>query len=337
MGAMKNKTSRVASTLFGLLLAAIFLVLTFRNTDPAAILTRLRGVSPIDTVLVTVLSLAMMLGRGLRWWMLLPRPHRPGDHWAAQRATAISYGVNNVASRVGELARILFFKRDTGRDLGSVTTTVLADRLVFDLMPFALIFGVTMVAFRDELVSISPHVETAFPVFVAVLVIGVIGMAVLATRPSFFLYLLGMAGLRRFPGIWGRLEHLIADLSNGLSQVARPRAFVALNLFNALIWLTAVLYYYAAVRAFDIHMTAGEMLLVFSVSSLGVLIPSPGGVGSVHFFMTTALVQMLGTGESTAAAAAAYAHGVNYLALSAGALFFLLLPRRKPPSVTDAP
>ena len=327
---MKQTTSRVLSTLFGLALAAIFLILTFRNTDLSAMLDQLRGVDPLDTVLVTVLSLAMMLGRGMRWWLLLPRPHRAGDHWSAQRATAISYGVNNVASRIGELVRILFFKRDSGRDLGSVTTTVLADRLVFDLMPFALIFGSTLFLYREEIAGISPHVETAFPIFTAVLVIGAIGTAVLALQPLVFLRILDLLGLRRFTGLRTRIANLIRDLSKGLSQVARPRAFLSLNLFNALIWLIAVLYYSVAVNAFGIEMTVPQMLLVFAISSLGVLVPSPGGVGSVHFFMTTALVRFLGTEESTAAAAAAYAHGVNYLALSAGALFFLLVPPRKP-------
>ncbi len=326
---MKKTGSHLFSTLFGIALATVFLVLTFRNTSFDDLISELSRVGWADTALVFALSLTMMLTRGFRWWLLLPAPRRPGEHWAAQRATAISYGVNNVASRVGELVRIFFFKRDTGRDLGSVTTTVMADRLVFDLMPFALIFGVTLMLFRAEIAAISPRVEQVFPLFMLVLFFGMIGLAVLALRPLFFSKILSLLGLRRFPGLWQRVDHLIADLSTGLQRVARPRAFISISLYNVLIWVVSVIYYYFAVRAFGIGMDVGQMLLVFSVSSLGVVVPSPGGVGSVHFFMSAALISFLETPETVAAAAAAYAHGVNYLTLTAGALFFLLVPPKK--------
>ncbi|MDJ0836970.1 MAG: lysylphosphatidylglycerol synthase transmembrane domain-containing protein [Acidobacteriota bacterium] len=325
---MSKTRSQVVSIIIGLVLAGLFLYFTFRQTDFSAMTDQILRVSWVDTLILFLMTIAMMLFRGARWWMLLPQPHTKGELWAAERALAIGYGINNVASRIGELFRIGFFKKDTGRDLGGITTTVVADRLVYDMMPFAFLMSLTLYIYRGPVMEAFPEIGRAFPLFLIAIGIGLVGLTILALRPLFLKHILIKFGLPKLPGLWNRIDHLITDLSNGLATVSKPIPFLKILIFNTIfIWGLTMVYYYLSVRPFGIQLDAGQLLLVFTVSSLGVLIPSPGGMGSVHFFMTTALVSFLGVEQTTAAAAAAYSHGINYLGLTLCAVFFFPFAR----------
>ena len=259
--------------------------------------------------------------------MLLPHPRRKGELWAAQRAVAIGYGVKNVASHLGEFFRIGFFKRDTGRDLGSVTTTVVADRLVFDVMPLVFLIGYLLLANREELMQVSPYVAQIFPLFTASIVLGIAGLLVLALRPLLIEGILARLGLQRFPSLWSRIEHLITNLAAGLSEIAKPIPHLKVFLLNVGIWVASAVYIQVCVLAFDIPMSVNQIVLVFTMSTLGIIAPSPGGTGSMHFFMSTTLIKFLSADPDVAAASAAFAHGVNFIIISLVAVFFLLIPR----------
>lgn len=334
---MSSKRSHIITTLVGLVLAGVFLYFTFRGTDIGKIMEQLSQVTFLDLALASGLAVFMVIGRGFRWWMLLPHPRREGEVWAAQRAFAVSYGVKNVASHLGELFRIGVFKKDTGRDLGSITTTVVADRLVFDVLPLAFMMSYLILASREELAEISPHVEQVFPLFVLTIVCGIVGLLVLALKPLLIKAVLAKLGLPRIPGLWNRVDHLITDLAAGLSEIAKPLPFIKVFIFNLGIWVLAVLYYKVCVSAFHIPMDLNQLVLVFTISTIGIIMPSPGGTGSLHFFMSTALIQFLGADPEAAAASAAFAHGVNFIVLSLMAVFFFMIPRPvAPPEETPA-
>ena len=155
---------QAVSVLAGLAVAAVFLVLTFRGLDINQFRNHLADISPVNLVVLSLISLVALLSRGLRWWFLLPRPLRKQDLVATQRATVISYGVNNVASRIGELLRIVVFVRDSGRSFGSVASTVVVDRILFDFVAFACFFSFAIYGFREQVTAMFPQLEAAFQV-----------------------------------------------------------------------------------------------------------------------------------------------------------------------------
>ena len=319
---MKNLKSSLVSTLVGLVVAFGFLYLTFKTTDLRGLWQHIAEIGLFQTCALFGFCLLMMLTRGVRWWYLFPRPLAKGELWAAQRALALCYGVNNIASRVGEVVRVLYLRRDTKRGFGSIASTVVADRLLFDFLMIASFFGLTLVLFREEILTHFPAMEQAFVVFLAGVVLGIGGLLFLALKPALFKNLSVRFRLTRIPVLGSRIENLIDQLSVGLGVVSRPGPFAAVFVANIGIWGLAVIYYWWVLRLFGIDPDFATLVLVFTVSSLGLLLPSPGGLGTVHYFMTIALTQYLGVAKTTAAATAAYCHGINYLALTVAAVVF---------------
>ena len=320
---MEHKTSRYLSVISGLVVAAVFLYLTFRSADIDALWAQIRRTSLLQTAGLVLLSWSILISRGLRWWYLLPRPHHAGDLAAAQRALILSYGVNNIASRIGELARVWLFKRDTGRDVAAIMSTVVMDRLLFDVLMLMGFFAVALFGFRDQIVGILPQMEPAFQGFLAVTFIGICGLFFLAYHPDTLLKVLDRIGFYRFPRLWITLSALTNGLSQGLAVCAKPRQLLTVFVGNLVVWGLAVVYFWASMTTIGIELDGIQAILFFAISCLGLLLPSPGGLGTIHYFITLSLTGLLAVPETTAVAAATYSHGVNYLAVTVAALLCL--------------
>lgn len=205
MNQYKN-TSKL-SIIFGLILALIFSILAFRNVSAQEIWFSIRTISPWQTLWAICLILAILFSRGLRWWLLLPEPSSSLDFLSAQRATALGYGVTNLATRLGEIVRIGVFARDSGRSPAQVTATVVVDRLLFDFFAFACFFGYALLAYKEQLTTLFPRLETGFQAFLVVTLIGILGLVALSRFPVFFLSLLKNSGYLKLSGFGYLLRH----------------------------------------------------------------------------------------------------------------------------------
>lgn len=320
---------RRLATLAGLLIGLVFLYLAFARVDLGAVWQQISTLALYQTWVATALTLAALFLRGLRWWYLLPRPHRRGELWQSVRALSIGYGVTNVASRLGELARIVALYRGTGRDLGSVSATVVLDRLLLDLSVFALLVGFSLTFFQDRLLALFPGAAAALWALTAVVFLGLAGLFWTAAAPRSLKRLAALFGLAKRPALWPRLETLIDQVSGGLSVLTSPSAYLGLVLINSAAWGASILMLGYILAVFNVAASPAEVVLLFAVSNLGMILPSPGGIGTYHYFTTLGLTQLLGADAVTAAALAAYAHGISYISYSVFALFAWLIPGMK--------
>lgn len=332
-----NETfKRHLATLFGLMIGLVFLYLAFARVDLGAVWHQISTLALYQTGVATALTLSALFLRGLRWWYLLPRPHRRGELWQSIRALSIGYGVTNVASRLGELARILALYRGTGRDIGSVSATVVLDRLLLDLSVFAMLVGFSLTFFHDRLTALFPGAASALWGLTAAVFVGLAGLFWTATAPRSLKQLVALFGLKRRPALWARLEQLIDQVSGGLSVLTSPSAYLGLVLINSGAWGASILMLGYILAVFNVAATPAEVVLLFAVSNLGMILPSPGGIGTYHYFTTMGLTQLLGADAVTAAALAAYAHGISYISYSGFALVAWLIPGVKRVASTTA-
>jgi uncharacterized membrane protein YbhN (UPF0104 family) len=66
-----------------------------------------------------------------------------------------------------------------------------------------------------------------------------------------------------------------------------------------------------------------SMLLLIPVSAIGILLPTPGGVGGYHAAAQVVLVDVCGVASGEAAAGILLAHGISYVPLSVWGVFLL--------------
>lgn len=285
---------------------------------------QLKRVSWASTLVLMSLHLAGLGLRGWRWWYTFPPPKKRGEFAAAQQALAMGYALNNLAPRVGELGRIYAVSRTTGRDLASLTSTVVLDRFLFDLVMMLGLFSFAMIGYRDELESLIPHASRTFLPLTAIFLSGCVALVLLAVKPQWIRRLLIALGCRRLGFIWSHLDRLIEQLSVGCRVIKEPRTYLPMTVQSLLLWSVYVGMFFFGLHVFDIHPSFSQGLMIFSVSTLGIVLPSPGAVGTYHFFAQMALIGLAGVDSVMAAACATYLHGVGYVTMtSVGAISFL--------------
>ncbi len=228
--------------------------------------------------------------RAVRWNMLLrPLGYRPKTS-NAFFAVTITYLTNLVLSRAGEVVRAGSLARVEGMSMTKVMATVVVDRLL-DLLCLAIIVGFaflieyqTLWAYLDKNLGTG---DGSFRLLQNVWVWVVIGGGV-GVLGVLWLLRERLVALPLVQKVW----HLVEKFSEGfktLRYVESPLMF----LFHTVnIWLMYFLMTYFCFFAFDptAHLTPLAALTVFVFGTFGMVIPSPGGMGTYHFFASAALV-----------------------------------------------
>ncbi|AJF60037.1 MAG: flippase-like domain-containing protein [Candidatus Diapherotrites archaeon] len=260
----------IVSYLVSLLLVAIIIAFV----DLEEVLRQVIGFGAVHFTVISVLSIATFVFRGIIWKELL-KPFTEISLLESTYITTIGFFANNVLPlRIGEIVRA--YVLSVHKKIGKVKSfsSVLAERIVEGLTLVA--FFVAGIAF---LPSIGPELKQLIllPValFVALLLVFLFpGKALAITRKLF-------SGFKFFY----KVEHLLEDFVSGgkaMRNGLRP---------NAIIWgasiatwgLLAVIYHVAAVQL-GLEFSLAELLLLVSVTGLSVMIPSaPGFIGTFEF------------------------------------------------------
>lgn len=333
---MRERSSRVFTILIGLAVAGLFLFLSFGNMEWRSLWRQLRQVSPPHTTMMFLLCWLGLLGRSVRWWFLLPRPLQAGEFGKTMRALALGYGATNLASRLGELVRVLVLRKDTGRDSAGLISTVVLDRFLFDFLIFGVLFAFALYGTQSRVTEIFPRIDPAFRFFSAFTLLGVAGLLVMAFQPRLIQGFMRRLGLQKFTFFWRHFEPWTQRLSAGLAVFSKPGHLALVFVLNLIIWGLAIFAFAYGLALFDIRPDWQQVVFLFSIASLGLLLPSPGGVGTVHYFTIVALTQFADISRTQAAAAAVFTHGVSYIAITLAAIPFLFW-RPKPMAATSPP
>lgn len=292
------------------------------------------GVNYFWIGMVVLVYLASNVSRAIRWKMLLdPLKTAQGDGVPKVRfhnaffATLINYVVNSVFPRAGEVARCGVIRAYEGISLEKVLGTVFLDR-VLDVVMLALMMGLALLLEFDNLWGYLS--ENAFqsedgqssglPIWIW------IGMGViLLCGILFFVFRKQLMQTAMYKKIESLVMGFVAGLRS-IQQLNNPLAFVAHTIF---IWLMYYLMLYLAFFAFapTEHLSMSAGLLVFVFGALGIVVPSPGGIGSYQFFVSTALVSFYSLNQADALSFANIAFAAPFLCnIIFGILAFVLLP-----------
>lgn len=302
--------------------------LAYRGQDFGKIMESLGNCRWSWVLLALALSIAGHYSRAVRWRLLLePFGYSPRNINLFS-SVMVMYLTNMAIPRSGEVVRCgvvsKYEKIPFARCLGTVVTERIADMVVLAVLAviiFATQGGVISGVLQnnpwvaDQLVRIKGYL----PLIIAGLCVMAV-LAVLAVR---------MVIRRNIFGIGARLNDLVSNFKDGvltIIRLERRTEFVLHSLFINFVYFYTI---YLVFKAFPFceELSLMAALTVFVLGTFGVIIPSPGGMGTWHFIVIELLALYGIQRDSDAGAYALVMHGIqDILFIVAGFAALMLMP-----------
>lgn len=227
------------------------------------------------------------ISRAIRWNMLIhPMGYRPRLR-NSFLSIVIGYFANLGIPRMGEVVRAGTLANYEKIGVEKVMGTIVVDRIV-DVISLLLITALavlfefdTITAFVNDNVSFAGR----FGGLQRLMLYGVIGMV--AALGVFYIFRDRLMKTAIFKKIVQLVEGFVEGLRT-ISKLDRPWLF---TLHSVNIWFMYFLMTYMCFFAFapTSHLSPVVGLVVFVFGGWGIVIPSPGGMGTYHFMVQTAL------------------------------------------------
>lgn len=309
--------------LLSALLTILFLFLAFRGMDPGKLMESMARANYAWMVVYLLCLLASHVLRSLRWrYFLDPVKPRIGLR-PLFSAVMVGYLMNNVLPRAGELARPYVLARREGFPVSAAFGTIVVERVI-DILTFIVLLAIVPLVYSGPLAESFPWL---IPSGIVVSCLMIVGLGVLVTmmiRRDFTdgcLRVLSRILPEKLAARTGGMVHSFLD---GVKFVTRPRNYLAIVALSVAVWFLYALMTYAAFFAFDIGgLGFGAAIVVLTISSIGVAIPTPGSVGSYHVLTAQTLTRLFGIDAVTALSYATVSHAVGFIAVSVIGAFFV--------------
>jgi hypothetical protein len=228
--------------------------------------------------------------RAVRWNMLIqPLGHTPKT-LNSFFAVNISYFTNLWMSRAGEVVRATALARAERISNSRVMGTVVVDRLL-DMLTLAIIVGLSFFLQYDILWQwLDKNMGSGdgsfrllkHPIFIGFMVFGCLSLVL------FYVFRKRIAQLPLINRIW----HIVEKFGEGVKTIKSIQNLPVFIFHSVNIWFMYYLMTYLCFFAFAPTAALSPLaaLTVFVFGTFGIVIPSPGGMGTYHFLATSALL-----------------------------------------------
>lgn len=238
--------------------------------------------------MVLVCFLISNISRGIRWNMLLRQLGHTPRLINAFLTVILGYFANLGLPRIGEVVRAGTMARYEDIPVEKVMGTVVVDRiidvisiLIVTALALALEFD-TLWGFIQSENNLSEKISENSSVLIGLGVAGIAGLVLL--------YLLRKRIQQT--SLYAKVSDLVIGFVDGLKTIRsldQPGWFI----FHSVnIWVMYFLMTYLCFFSFEptAHLAPVAGLVVFVFGGWGIVIPSPGGMGTYHFLASTALL-----------------------------------------------
>jgi uncharacterized protein (TIRG00374 family) len=292
-------------------LVAALLGVFLRNVDLAHVGSDIVSADPMWLTLSVATMILNLAIRALRWRFLL-EPLGEAGFANAFRATAVGFAASSVLpARAGEIVRPYFLARHEGMSMSGAFATIILER-VLDLLTVLVLLALFVFFFPGDASRHNPAIFTAIKWAGTAT-----GLASLAGLGVFFVAAGDPARLgrmtnrleRALPASWaGKIAEIVEKFAEGLGIVRRPSRLLVALAWSLPLWLSIDVGIWAVARAFGLDVPFTGSFLIVPVLTLGVAVPTPGGIGGFHEAFRLGATLFYGVPNDRAVAAALVLH-----------------------------
>ena len=310
----------VLNAVIGIALASLFLWLTFRN-QPVDDVLELLGEARTGWIFAAVAMLLLVFFlRAVRWKLLLENSGEKAALKDVSYSLLLGFFINAFTPKLGEVIRCTSLEKSsnikTSRSLG----TVLTER-IYDLI--ALVSGIVLILVleADRLGPLVSQALSSLFKSISGRALNIIIVAVAATVVIMVLF-----KILRGSGSGRRIKEFAGGVKSTLKMTFRIRSTRSFIVQTILIWGVMVLMNYACLRALP---STDSLSLYFAmvalfIGTIGWAIPSPGGIGTSHFFVLQ-LFLLFNLKEETGIAYGVLVNGLTVLFTILAGLMALII------------
>ncbi len=317
-------------TLFGLLIAALFIFFAFRGISFKSLIQDAVHANIYILILTTVVVLFDHFLRALRWRVILREVKKDisvVDTWGA---IMVGYLVNNFVPRLGELVRAYTTGRLEGVPVSGVFGTIVLERLL-DMLSAGILLGIALATYGGNIIGAFPFLRLAGVVLiVGSVTVGAV-LYVAATVRKANEILIKLAHLFVPKRLRKRAEGIIASFLSSFSILHSPKSILWIVFYTALVWIVYVFTMYIPFFAFKSAsmLTFYDAFILILIASIAWMIPSPGALGVYHLFVSQAMTRFFNVPSDESLAYATLTHLFGYVAITiVGAVFAFIFSQR---------
>lgn len=255
-----------------------------------------------------IISILAHILRGLRWNQLLNTLNYHPTGLSSFMAVMVGYIANFVFPRMGEISRCAALTKTDHIPFEKSFGTVITERIL-DLLSMIIVLFITLIW------SFEPIQEFLFPNFTIKehqgLLIGLVIGFILFGFSIYYLIQTKKIRLELLENI-PIIGKFMKGLSDGLTSALNIQNPALFFLYSLLIWFFYYLGIYFLFLAFPItsDLSWTIILTTFTMGTVGMIIPTQGGIGSYHSLVATTLV-FYGLESSDGFALATFFHGTQ--------------------------
>ena len=290
----KNIPLVILKYIASLSFAGLIIYILFRNQDPVALVEKISEVDFGWVILSMIFGGWAYVNRGLRWIVLIDALGYKSSKINSVSAVSVGYFTNMFIPRAGEISRCTALNKVEKIPVDKLFGTILVERVldfVFLIILFLLIlilkFDLILQFFTELGLQSSGSVtssSTKYYVLVAVLLF--CGLAY---------YLLKKWIVTTI--FYEKITEFIDGLKEGFKSIKKMKrkSFFWFHTFS--IWIMYFLMTYVCFQAIPetSHLSISDGLFLLVLGGIGMVIPTPGGVGSYHAIVMIGL-SVLGVG-----------------------------------------
>ncbi|MBY0356379.1 MAG: flippase-like domain-containing protein [Candidatus Obscuribacterales bacterium] len=299
---------QVLKQIIGIGIAGIFLYFAFRGTNFEQLLSYTHNLNLFDLVVVFSTSVLSHLLRAYRWTILLaPLSERKISLWNSFCAVIYGYAVNIVLPRGGEIARLVSISKTENIPWVGVLPTMFIDRLL-DVAMLVLLLGTSILLLPLG----EMNAPWLIPAGVGMCLSTIAGLILLPFGGRIMRFVLSRSlMLKTVPvAIAAKINELSLQFDQGTKCLVDVLNLPKIAFLSFAIWGLYWANFYFMLRAFHLTGQVGmdKSLVIFTIGSVGVLVPTPGSVGSYHFLVSQGLQKLAGINGDQSLAFATVLH-----------------------------
>lgn len=327
-------------TIFSIVLGFLLLYIAFRGIEFHDFFDALKRSSLVWILVFACTTMSAHVLRAYRWKVMLRKVKPDLSLHHAFAALMLGYGINNAVPRLGEVSRAIFLGRYEGVSRMSILGTIVVERMI-DMVFFGLAVLASGVIYSGEIYAKFPWLRATSIIGIVLMLVMVIMMIFFVRHREALLPLITKQIGRISAPAAGKIESLLLKLSDGFLSIRGTRTYVEIVIFSVLIMLNyafnSFVGFYIVGIQYSITVTFAMAWVTMSISSVGMIIPTPGGIGSYHAITQMILVTLFHLGKVVSTAYAVISHGISYmLSIFFAVLYFFLFRKKYGASLDDS-